>query len=478
MTMTDQQNVPAAPLAVRVEFSAEQVAIIKRSLAKDLTNDELSFFLEVCRRSKLDPFRKQIYAIKRRGRDGDTVTHQTSIDGFRVLAERTGKYEGQLGPLWCGPDGKWVDVWLADGQPTACKVGVLRSGFKEPLWAVARFRSYAQSGGAGLWDRSGDNMIAKCAEALALRKGFPEDLSGLYTDDEMEQAGGMLSVPSATAYGGRAEELDGCTTTERLEQVIEDIRQDFSEGRISKDEKDALALRSQSQRKVIAARLTQASGVAAQAQAPSAKGLPPESAREQAVAGTPTAPCTVCGKPLSGECVGSLVQGTYVGRHARCADVGPTVAKSNDEVKRSRGPSRPKPSAASAPADSPSESDQALPDAAHATAAKAHYCVYCGSPVGDDAAWSRAPEGWRHPGCEAPVSKVSAPMTKVASAGHRDPNDPTGSVCVVCDKPVRDDAVRTQTDAGPGWRHPDCSPFAASDDNAGGVAERQPGEEG
>jgi len=202
-------NLPSTQIAsqaVAPHFDKEQVELIKRTICKGATNDELKVFMWQCERTGLDPFSRQIYSIERREKRNDqwvTVRSiQVSIDGFRLIAERSGKYTGQVGPFWCGADGQWCDVWVASEAPLAARVGVLREDFKEPCWGVARFDSYAQKTKDGtptrMWATMPDVMLAKCAEALALRKAFPQELSGLYTSDEMGQAEPPRQNPHVT----------------------------------------------------------------------------------------------------------------------------------------------------------------------------------------------------------------------------------------------------------------------------------------
>lgn len=176
-------------------LTAEQIELIGKTLAKDAPEEIKRLFICQCQRTGLDPLSRQIYLLRRREQDQDTKTWQdrwvinVTIDGLRVLAVRSGKYRGQLGPYWCGPDGAWRDAWLEEEPPLAARVGIIRSDFDEPLWAVARYKSYVQykkdGGVQSFWARMPDVLLAKCAEAAALRRAFPTDLSGLYIPEEM-----------------------------------------------------------------------------------------------------------------------------------------------------------------------------------------------------------------------------------------------------------------------------------------------------
>lgn len=165
-----------------IEKNLELIQNQNKLNATDLQN-----FAIQCKRTGLDPITRQIYAIP----SGGKLNIMASIDGLRLIAERSGAYEGQTAPQWCGDDGVWKDVWLSKETPKACKIGVYKTKFREPLVAIALFDEYAGKQNGKLtymWAKMPALMIAKVAEALALRKAFPNEMSGIYSTEEMEQA--------------------------------------------------------------------------------------------------------------------------------------------------------------------------------------------------------------------------------------------------------------------------------------------------
>ena len=206
-------------------WSESQVAALKQLGLSQASQGDLKVFFHQSQRTGLDPFARQIYMINRGGK----FTIQTSIDGFRIVAQRSGNYGGQTPAEWCGEDGVWKDVWLDKTPPRAARIGVYYKDTPNPTYAVAKWDSYAQDK-SPIWAKMPDLMLAKCAEALALRKAFPNDLSGLYTNDEMNQSDEPKSAPSKESAVSPAKIIEAQVvrgvTEEEVEQsalVIEQV---------------------------------------------------------------------------------------------------------------------------------------------------------------------------------------------------------------------------------------------------------------
>jgi phage recombination protein Bet len=172
-------------------FNPKQIDILKNSICKGVTNEEFEVFLMACVKTQLDPFMRQIYAVKRKakrsdGTWGETMTIQTGIDGYRLIAERTGCYAPGQEPTY-GHDN--------EGR-LQCATAYVKKQTKDGTWhtvsASAYIEEYCQKtregNPMGMWGNMPRTMLAKCAEAQALRKAFPAEMSGVYTKEEMEQA--------------------------------------------------------------------------------------------------------------------------------------------------------------------------------------------------------------------------------------------------------------------------------------------------
>ena len=175
--------------------------LIKTIFFKGCSNEEVEIFLHVCKKTGLDPMMKQIYPVKRwsAAERKEVMTCQTSIDGFRLIAERTGRYTpGREATYTYDKDGKLISATSYVKKMTA-------DGTWHEVAATAFFDEYAQrkkeGGLTSFWEKMPHVMLAKCAEGLALRKAFPADLSGIYTNDEMAQATQVKEViPEESAY--------------------------------------------------------------------------------------------------------------------------------------------------------------------------------------------------------------------------------------------------------------------------------------
>lgn len=169
-------------------FNAKQLQLLSDAIMKGATPDEISFFGEVCKRTGLDPFRKQIHAVKRwdSKERREVWSYQTGIDGLRAIAHRSKKCAGI-------DDAVFIPADESAEFPVKASVTVWKivNGERVPFTASARWTEYVQTTKEGkvtsMWLKLPYSQLAKCAEALALRKAFPECLGGLHSDEEMGQ---------------------------------------------------------------------------------------------------------------------------------------------------------------------------------------------------------------------------------------------------------------------------------------------------
>lgn len=225
--MTTTTHEPTRALAITREvFGDERIEVLKEQLGRGwrepMTDAELEHIALVCQETRLNPLVKPplIYFIKRYDSKAkrEVMTPQVSIDGLRLIAQRSRDYGGQIGPLWTADGKDWTDVWLSEEPPRAAKVGVLRRGFKEPTWAVATWQEWAQW--QDEYDRSGNktgrktlspfwaakpaHMLGKTAEGMAIKRAFAQETNKLELAAMHEEF-----VAMAPAMAKRYEEIFG-----------------------------------------------------------------------------------------------------------------------------------------------------------------------------------------------------------------------------------------------------------------------------
>jgi phage recombination protein Bet len=225
----------------QTSWTPKQVAALRQLGIEDAPEGDLEVFFHVCRTSGLDPFRKQIYMIGRRTKVSTydeqqrqwnerwttKYTIQTGIDGFRRNGRVAAKREGETirvdGPYWQGPDGGgWQDVWLSNQPPAAAKFVIFRDG--EAHTGIAMYREFVQhkpntSQPNSMWAKMPANQLAKCAEAQAWRRAYPDDFSGMQLEDAaqvIDSDGAPVPATARRAAAGEGRSAGGGTITSGL----------------------------------------------------------------------------------------------------------------------------------------------------------------------------------------------------------------------------------------------------------------------
>lgn len=194
-----------------------KIELLKRTICKGATNDELELFIHACQRTGLDPFMKQIYSVKRWVDGRDVMTVQTGIDGYRLIAERSGRYM----------PGRECTFSYDDSKNLISATSYVKKMDSSNQWHEVAHTVYwseyccKKKDGSltGMWATKPHIMLSKCAESACLRKAFPADLSGVYTSEEMEQA-----TETETQIGGK-QEINTAAISDRVtitfDQVME-----------------------------------------------------------------------------------------------------------------------------------------------------------------------------------------------------------------------------------------------------------------
>lgn len=227
-------------------FTKSTVELIKRTVAKNATDDQFAAFLYQANKTGLDPLAKQIF-LRLNWNDKDksyNMSVQTTIDGYRVIAERTGQYAGSDDYKFDEGISQYEHIKSKRGVPTTATATVYKlvGGQRVPFVATCEWSSYFPGEKQGfMWKKMPYLMLGKTAESLALRKAFPEDLSGVYTDSEMESAANekpmaansngfyMPSKREPLVAKSQLEEIAEANTKEHLETISLELDDEIPE---------------------------------------------------------------------------------------------------------------------------------------------------------------------------------------------------------------------------------------------------------
>lgn len=191
-------------------YTDEDFKMIKEVICNNAPDEWVNYYIKMCEIHGFHPLLKLAYLI----RYGNTYTFVTSISGIRGVVMKTGEFGGRTDTLFFDKDNNSYNQWIFDYPPVLCKVGVYRKGIELPFWGAARFNDFKKTG--EFWNKMPSTMIAKVAESIALRLAFPDVLSGLYSEDEMN--------PNIKSYSQNTNQvasipIDSVDNTELIKEI-------------------------------------------------------------------------------------------------------------------------------------------------------------------------------------------------------------------------------------------------------------------
>ncbi|QKJ87446.1 phage recombination protein Bet [Paramixta manurensis] len=186
---------------------------LKNSIFTGARDDSILMAVDYCRARKLDPLMKPVHLVPMSVKDAATGKHNfrdvvmPGIGLYRIQAERSGNYAGskepEFGPTITAKVGEVEVTYPEWCKYTVSKMignGTIVEYSAKEYW----LENYATAGRDtqapnAMWKKRPFGQLSKCAEAQALRKGWPE-IGAQPTAEEME--GKMLDIsdyPSSTS---------------------------------------------------------------------------------------------------------------------------------------------------------------------------------------------------------------------------------------------------------------------------------------
>lgn len=200
----------------QAEWPTETKKLIAATVGKKLNQEALLLLQHVSLSKGLDPLANEIYCIPK----GDKPTIIVSINGMLKLC--SSQLDG-VDSVWFDNEGQMVKVWLSNEPPAACQVSVFRKGCTRPFVASCRFSDYKAN--TPLWTKMASRMIEKTTTAAALRLAFSDLLSGLYSQEEMDQAGFTppAAAPAVAPAPAPAPAAEASAAAESLAQATNGV---------------------------------------------------------------------------------------------------------------------------------------------------------------------------------------------------------------------------------------------------------------
>ena len=220
-----EQNTPT-----KINYTDPQVLeTIRATVAAGATDTELAMFLEHCKATGLNPFKREIWFVKTPGytrRDGTAVEGKvqimTGIQGYLAIANSHPQYDG----MECDVERD------ARGHPVRAIAKVYRKDRRIPatseaLWTEDSQPTQSSTGKPTIWGKMPTVMLSKVAKSRALREAFPQELNGTYTAEEMP-SDYALAAPQPTAPSLPAPVISSLKTADALPPPAAQIYYDLA----------------------------------------------------------------------------------------------------------------------------------------------------------------------------------------------------------------------------------------------------------